>query len=153
MKHLARIILPLVLVAIILSLTVVSVSADTFEWTMEIGEDLSLGLSDTPYESSDTSVVEIEHDGGNKYTAVAVGEGTAKITGGTWMGHKGTTYKITVHGPAAEGFLKIFDPFGDGLSLGGILWGLPYFSALFSKNLPVLWKKSYLLSCCLSNFS
>lgn len=126
MKRLNKIILSLVLVAIILSLTVVSVSADTFEWTMEIGEDLSLGLSDTPYESSDTSVVEIEHDGGNKYTAVAVGEGTAKITGGTWMGHKGTTYKITVHGPAAEGFLKIFDPFGDGLSLGGILWGLPF---------------------------
>lgn len=126
MKRLTKFILPLMLVAMILSLTVVTVAADTFEWTMEIEETLSLSLSTTPYESSDTSVVKIEHDGGNKYTAVAVGEGTAKITGGTWMGHKGTEYKITVHGPAAEGFLKIFDPKGDGISLGGILWGLPF---------------------------
>lgn len=85
------------LIALLMFSLSVTAYASDFSWDMEIGETFSLGFSDTPYVSNDTSVVEIRHEGGVKYTAVAVGKGTAKITGGTWMGHNQDDYIITVY--------------------------------------------------------
>ena len=99
MKRLFAVIL---LIALMACTLVIPAAAATFEWPMEVGDDLSLSASDTPYVSSDTSVVEIRHDGGTHYTAIAVGPGTATLTGATWMGAKSQDYLITVKDPAAN---------------------------------------------------
>lgn len=85
------------LIALLMFSLSVTAYASDFSWEMEIGETFSLGLSDTPYVSNDTSVVEIRHEGGVHYTAIAVGKGTARITGGTWMGRNEDGYIITVY--------------------------------------------------------
>ena len=94
----------------LLTLTMVALpvsAAHRFDWSMEIGETLSLGHSDTPYVSSDTDVVVVEYDGGSRYTARAVGKGTAVLTGATWMGHEGTEYEITVRRYGPDEIAKI----------------------------------------------
>ena len=79
-----------------------AVTAFAFDWSMKVGDTLTLMLSDTPYVSSDANVVQVRHDGGTKYTAVAVGPGTATVSGGSWMGNAQTVYVITVTGTAAQ---------------------------------------------------
>ena len=101
-KTVKKIIVLVVTLIMMASLFVTAYAASRFEWTMEVGDTLSLGLSDTEYKSSNESVVVVEYDGNHKYTAVAVGRGKAEITGGTWMGHKSTEYYITVSGSPFE---------------------------------------------------
>jgi hypothetical protein len=67
---------------------------------MNVGDTFSI-MSETPCESSDPSVVEIRYDGGKEYTAIAVGPGTATITGATWM-ESSKEYIFTVKDPAAD---------------------------------------------------
>lgn len=98
MKKMTKRFVTLLMVALLISAFALPVMAATREEEhMAVGETESLPFSETPYESSDTSVVEIEHDGGHRYTARAVGKGTAVITGGSWMGAKQTEYEIVVH--------------------------------------------------------
>lgn len=71
-------------------------SPDKFSWPLDVGDSFSLAFSDKPYVSSDTSVVEIHSEGGNAYTAIAVGEGEAIITGGSLNGRSNLIYVLTV---------------------------------------------------------
>lgn len=86
-----------VLLIISLSVTVYAAS-NVKEEHLVVGEKKSLPFSQVPYVSSDTSVIRIENSGGKyKYYAVAVGVGTAEVTGGKWMGDPSDDYLITVH--------------------------------------------------------
>ena len=101
MKKTSRLVVSILLITIVMaSLSVGAFAA--FEWRMKVGDTFSLLLSDTEYKSSDTSVIVIEHKGGNNYTANAVGEGTARVTGGTWMGSNNQEYVITVTAAAGN---------------------------------------------------
>ena len=95
MKKLIAVLLLMVMVVCALSV----VAAATFEWTMPVGDTLSLKPSKTEYVSSDPSIVEIVHGGGNAYSAKAIAPGTATITGGTWMNSNHENYVITVTDP------------------------------------------------------
>ena len=98
MKKMMKRIVALVLALLMMSSFALPVlAAERYEEHMVVGETMSLMFSNTPYESSDPDVVRVDHDGGNKYTAVAVGKGKATLTGATWMGAKGSEYEITVY--------------------------------------------------------
>lgn len=96
-KMTKRIVAVLMAMLLISALALPVAAAQRYEEHMVVGETKSLMLSSTPYESSDPDVVRVDHDGGSNYTAVAVGKGTATLTGATWMGAKGSEYEITVH--------------------------------------------------------
>lgn len=100
MKRLMKVMLPLVLViALVFSLSITAYAASDVEKEhIAVGKKTSLGFSDVPYVSSDTSVIRIEIDGnGPRYYAVAVGVGKAEVTGGEWVGKPQKDYLFTVH--------------------------------------------------------
>lgn len=107
-KTVCRVFLLALIALLTLTMMALPVSAaHRAEWSLKIGETLSLGHSNTPYVSSDTDVVEIEYDGNNHYTAKAVGKGTAVITGGHWAGSDNWEYEITVRRYGPDEIAKI----------------------------------------------
>lgn len=95
LKTVASVMLVLVLVCS-LSATVFA-AGRLIEDRLVVGEDESLPWSDVPYVSSDPSVIEIRCDGHSDYDAVAVGPGTAKVTGGVYNGKVRDDYLFKVH--------------------------------------------------------
>lgn len=95
-KLFTRVAAIMLITLLVFSLSLTVYAADRTR-DMIVGDSLSLMLSDTPYVSSDPSVVEIVHKDDCRYAAVAVGKGTATITGGTWMGHDQDDYILTVY--------------------------------------------------------
>lgn len=96
-----KVIILVIIIATVFSM-VTTASAYTFTQYMRVGETYTLALSDTPYVSSDPDVVQILSKGHGIYTAVAVGEGTATITGGTRLAQAYNACVITVTSPNAE---------------------------------------------------
>lgn len=78
MKRFCSVILPFILVTVMLLVLPVSAYEETFEWTLDIGEEFVLGSSVRTYVSSDPSVVEIRYNDTWCY-AVGVGEGCADV--------------------------------------------------------------------------
>ena len=96
MKKMTKRMVTLLLVVLLMAAFALPVmAAHCIQWNLTVGESLSLGYSSTPYESSDPDVVRVEFDGDESYTAVAVGEGSAVLTGGYWGGVD-REYEITV---------------------------------------------------------
>ena len=100
MKKTLKLIIPFLLVFVTVFTLSITAGASDFERDLEIGQEWSLPFSETDYVSSDTSVVEIIYEGDYDYTAVAIGPGTAKITGGTWGSSYGNEYTINVSRPS-----------------------------------------------------
>lgn len=97
MKKMTKRIVTLLMVAVLISVFALPVAAaERKQKELEVGETMSLMLSDTPYKSSNSNVVMIEHKGNYSYTARAVGEGFAVISGGSWNGTTEDEYAITV---------------------------------------------------------
>lgn len=98
MKNLSKKVLMLVLVAVLLfSMAFPAYAALTL--SLEVGETHNLSFSDTPYVSSNPDVIEIQHKGSCYYSAIAVGEGKAIVSGGTWLGDSHQDYEFTVRDP------------------------------------------------------
>ena len=99
MNKLTRRTLPfLLLITMILSLCVTAFAAGhTERERLLVGERKRLSFSDTPYISSNPSVVQIVQESSSTYYAVGVGIGKAEVTGGTWMGFPQDSYLISVH--------------------------------------------------------
>lgn len=139
MKHLSKKILLLLLAAAAILTMVVTAAA--FHWDLKVGETFSLQLSKTPYVSSDPSVVEIRQEGDYTYVAVAVGKGTATVSGGSWMGNAQEEYSFTVkekakNEPAKNDFYDFDEPdtsdsgfsslFSGGLAVFGIFFAIVF---------------------------
>ena len=117
MKKMTKRIVVVLMAMLLIATCVLPVAAEQIQRNLKVGESLNLGYSNAPYESSDTDVVRVEFDGDKSYTAVAVGEGTAVLTGGTWAGVE-REYVITVTSANTtsaqdNAFNEIHDGFGD----------------------------------------
>lgn len=98
MKNLSKKVVMLALVAMLLFSMAIPAHA-AYTWSMDVGESFKLNFTDTPYISSNPAVVEIQCDSTGRYLAVAVGEGTAIVSGGTWMDKSHPDYEFTVTDP------------------------------------------------------
>lgn len=105
-------------VAVIMLFSLSITAAASYKWDLEVGETFKIGFSDTPYVSSDTSVIEIRDDGGSQWSAIAVGEGSATVSGGVWMGAQQEDYVFTVYGSEDD---KLADKLGLGFTLFPIM--------------------------------
>ncbi len=96
MKSTTKKLISLLLVIFTLSTLTITAFAITHSRSLTVGNTYSLAYSDTPYQSTDESVIQIRHDGDFYYTAVAVGEGTATVYGGVWANMPNPEYSFTV---------------------------------------------------------
>lgn len=102
MKKMTKRIVALLMVTVLISVFALPVAAaERKQRELEVGETMPLMLSHTPYQSSDSNVMVIEHNGNYSYTARAVGEGFAVISGGSWNGAMEDEYAITVTAESA----------------------------------------------------
>lgn len=97
MKKLLKVMIPVILViACMFTLAVTANAAgNSKKINLVVGETEDLGISFTPYQSSDPSVVEIRTDG-LRYKAVAVGKGSAQIIGNVGLKSAQQVYSVTV---------------------------------------------------------
>lgn len=86
MKKMTKRMVVILMAMLLIATCVLPVAAEQIQRNLKVGESLNLGYSSTPYASSNPGVVRVESDGDKSYTAVAVGEGTVMLTGGTWAG-------------------------------------------------------------------
>lgn len=86
MKKMTKRMVVILMAMLLIATCVLPVAAEQIQRDLKVGESLNLGYSSTPYASSNPGVVRVECDGDKSYTAVAVGEGTVMLTGGTWAG-------------------------------------------------------------------
>lgn len=97
MKRLLSVIIPVILAFTCIFTFAVTANAtsNSQEINMVVGETKILGYSLTPYQSSDTSVVEIRANG-LRYEAVAVGKGSAQIISNPGLTSAQRVYTVTV---------------------------------------------------------
>ncbi len=101
MKKTSKLIISFLLIAMIVASLSVTAFAETVTWSSFVGDEYTV-MSETPFVSSNTAVVEVRYEGNYVYKLVAVGEGSATVNGGTWMGSACNDYVFNITARTTE---------------------------------------------------